>query len=138
VPELLNTSRTSVGVALRTPRAMCVVIVASWWVSVAKTARKGTVAQIIGDLTGLMKRLQMVGLIDPIVVTDNLTLIAGARLLEAMKRLGATMIEVRRVGDLSELEQRSIELHENSDRKDLTPVERSRIQVEPASAVASH
>jgi ParB family transcriptional regulator, chromosome partitioning protein len=117
---------------------MCVVIVASWWVSVAKTARKGTVAQIIGDLTGLMKRLQMVGLIDPIVVTDNLTLIAGARLLEAMKRLGATMIEVRQVGDLSELEQRSIELHENSDRKDLTPVERSRIQVEPASAVASH
>jgi ParB-like chromosome segregation protein Spo0J len=85
-----------------------------------------------------MKRLQMVGLIDPIVVTDNLTLIAGARLLEAMERLGATMIEVRRVGDLSELEQRIIELHENSDRKDLTPVERSRIQVEPASAVASH
>jgi ParB family transcriptional regulator, chromosome partitioning protein len=85
-----------------------------------------------------MKSLRTVGFIHPIVVTDQLELVAGARRLEAMKRLGATMIEGRRVGDLSELEQRIIELHENLDRKDLTSEERSRTQVEPASAVASH
>jgi ParB family chromosome partitioning protein len=85
-----------------------------------------------------MKSLRTVGFIHPIVVTDELALVTGARRLEATKRLGVTMIEVRRVGDLSELEQRIIELHENLDRKDLTLEEQSRTQVEPASAVASH
>lgn len=33
----------------------------------------------LGDLTGLMESLKTVGLIHPIVVTDDLTLVAGAR-----------------------------------------------------------
>jgi ParB-like chromosome segregation protein Spo0J len=85
-----------------------------------------------------MQSIQTVGLIHSILVTDALELVVGAWRLEATKRLGVTMIEWRRVGDLSELEQRIIELHENFEHKDLTPVEPSRTQVEPASAVESH
>ena len=77
----------------------------------------------------------MVGLIHPIVVTDTLELVAGARRLEATKRLGATMIEVRRVGDLTEQERTIIELEENLHRKHLTPLERSQTTVRLVTAV---
>jgi ParB family chromosome partitioning protein len=91
----------------------------------------------LGDLTGLMQSIQTVGLIHPNVVTDDLQLVAGARRLEATKRLGATMIEVRRVGDLTEEERIVIELEENLHRKNLTPPERSRTTARLAEAVAA-
>lgn len=94
--------------------------------------------QDLGDLTGLMHSLQTVGLIHPLVVTDTLELVVGSRRLKATKRLGATMIEVRRVGDLTEVEKRIIELEENLHRQELTPLERSRAQAELASTVAVH
>ena len=91
--------------------------------------------QDLGDLSGLMESLKTVGFIHPIVVTDELQLVAGARRLEATKRLGVTMIEVRRVGDLTEEERIVIELDENLHRKNLTPPERSRTAARLAAAV---
>jgi hypothetical protein len=85
-----------------------------------------------------MHSLQTVGFIRPIVVTDQLELVAGARRLEAMKRLGATVIEVRRVGDLTEQEWTMIELEENFHRKNLTPIERNQTTVRLADAVGAH
>jgi len=76
--------------------------------------------------------------LDPIVVTDDLILVAGARRLEAAKRLGLAMIEVRRVGDLTEQERHIIEVEENLKRKNLTPVELSQSTVVRAKAVGEH
>jgi ParB-like chromosome segregation protein Spo0J len=81
--------------------------------------------------------LAAAGLIHPIVVTDDLHLVAGARRLEATKRLGATVIEVRRVGDLTDEERLVIELEENLHRKNLTPPEHSRTTTRLAAAVAA-
>jgi ParB-like chromosome segregation protein Spo0J len=61
-----------------------------------------------------MQSLKEVRLIHPIVVTADLTLVAGARRLEATKRLGATMIG-----------------------KNLTPLERSQTTVRLAAAVGA-
>jgi hypothetical protein len=60
-----------------------------------------------------------------------------ARRLKAMKRLGETMIEVRRVGDLTEQERAIIELEENLQRKNLTPLERSETTVRLVQAVGT-
>ena len=79
----------------------------------------------MGDLTGLADSLAKYGLIHPVVVDEEGRLIAGGRRLEAAKRLGWTEIEVRILGDLSEIERRYIELEENVRRKDLTEYERS-------------
>ena len=89
----------------------------------------------LGDLSRLIDSIHRVGLIHPIVVTDDLTLVAGHRRLEASRWLGATMIEVRRMGDLSEAEVRELELEENLHRKDLTPAERSKTLTALATAV---
>lgn len=83
-----------------------------------------------------MKSLQTVGLIHPIMVTDQLELVAGARRLEATRRLGATMIEVRRVGDLIPTEQQIIEIEENLHREELTAVQRSESQVALGELIA--
>src|SRR5262245_44800584 len=48
----------------------------------------------LGDLEGLMQRIEQVVLLHPIVVTPDSQLIAGARRLEACKRLGWTDIPV--------------------------------------------
>jgi hypothetical protein len=56
----------------------------------------------------------------------------------ATKRLGATIIEVRRVGELSEHELRMLELEENLHRQELTPPERSKTMAELAEVTAAH
>jgi hypothetical protein len=56
----------------------------------------------------------------------------------ATKRLGATMIEVRRVGELNEHELRILELEENLNRQELTAAERSKTMAELADVVAAH
>jgi hypothetical protein len=84
-----------------------------------------------------MRSLQTVRLIHRIVVTDTLELVRGARRVEATKRLGLSMIEVRCVGDLTEQERTIIELEENLHRKNLTPIERSQTNVPLVGAVGA-
>lgn len=84
----------------------------------------------LGDIAGLAESLKKYGLLHPIIVDEELNLIAGQRRLEAAKLLGWTDIDVRYKTDLTEKEKREIELEENLRRKDLTAYERSKVIVE--------
>jgi ParB family chromosome partitioning protein len=67
----------------------------------------------------LANSIKLNGLINPIVIADDNTLIAGERRLTACKSLGWTEIPVRRLSSLSAPERERIELAENIDRQDL-------------------
>lgn len=71
-----------------------------------------------GDLTPLKASLERTGLIQPLVVTEDLVIIVGRRRYLAMQELGWTSCEVR---IRSEQENNAlVELDENIRRKDLT------------------
>lgn len=82
------------------------------------------IRQDLGDLSELMGSMQRLGQLQPIVVDSKLNLIAGARRLEAARRLGwphVKAIEATRISDaLSALEA---EQDENTCRLDFTPTE---------------
>ena len=92
--------------------------------------------QDLGDIASLARNIEAHGLIHPIVVSSENELIAGERRLRAHQYLGLDTIEVRRWAVLDPDEQREIELAENLDRKDLTPLERSRNVVQLADVAA--
>lgn len=74
----------------------------------------------MGDIAGLSRSIEAVGLLHPIVVTPNNTLIAGERRVEAFKVLGwdeipATIIDIDAIA--------RGERAENQDRKDFLPSE---------------
>lgn len=74
-------------------------------------------------LTGieeLAESIHRLGLINPIVVTDEGVLVAGERRLTACKSLGWTAIPTQVTSDLTDYELHSIELEENIKRVDLT------------------
>jgi ParB family chromosome partitioning protein len=78
----------------------------------------------IGDLASLQQSIEQVGLINPILVDENDTLVAGFRRLSACKNLGYKEVEVRVVemgGD--ELKMLEAEVAENFYRKEFTPEE---------------
>ena len=91
-----------------------------------------------GDLGTLMQSMATIGLLHPIVVTPDHTLIAGARRLLAAKQLGWTAIPVHIV-DIASLVRG--EHDENAVRKDFTPTEKVAIgrpleeEVKAAAAV---
>jgi ParB-like chromosome segregation protein Spo0J len=87
--------------------------------------------QDFGDIDGLMKGMQRVGLLEPIVVSrnggeDHYRLVAGERRLRAAWHLGWETISAQLREQLSEAELRDIELEENLNRKSLTEAERTR------------
>ena len=67
----------------------------------------------------LANSIKLNGLINPIVIADDNTLIAGERRLTACKTLGWDTIPVRRLSSLTGPERERIELAENIDRQDL-------------------
>lgn len=71
----------------------------------------------IGDLTSLIESISEIGLLHPVVVTPDNKLIAGARRLQACKKLGWKKIPVR-VVDLDQIVEG--EFSENTCRKDFT------------------
>jgi ParB/RepB/Spo0J family partition protein len=73
-----------------------------------------------GEIEELAVSIQRYGLLHPIVVDNELGLIAGERRLKAHKLLGITEIEVKQLKDMTELEKREIEIEENLKRKDFT------------------
>ena len=73
-----------------------------------------------GEIEELAVSIQRYGLLHPIVVDDQLNLIAGERRLKAHKLLGITEIEVKQLKEITELEKREIEIEENLKRKDFT------------------
>lgn len=96
------------------------------------------IRQDIGDLASLEESIRQVGLINPVLIDENDTLIAGFRRLSACKNLGWSEIEVRVVelyGD--ELKMLETEIAENFYRKEFTPeeilsTERRRREIEEA------
>lgn len=92
----------------------------------------------IGDLASLQESIQQVGLINPVLVDENYTLVAGFRRLSACKKLGLKEIETRVLemgGD--ELKMLEAEVAENFYRKEFTPeeilsTERRRREIEEA------
>ena len=90
-----------------------------------------------GDIDGLAASIQKYGLLHPIVIDDEATLIAGGRRLEAVRSLGWESVPVRALGELTDAERDEIELEENLQRKDLTPGERSKTVVRLAETAAA-
>ena len=87
------------------------------------------IRQDIGDLASLEESIQQVGLINPVLIDENDTLVAGYRRLTACRNLGWTEIEVNVVelqGD--ELKMLEAEVAENLFRKEFTPDEIVAIQ----------
>jgi ParB/RepB/Spo0J family partition protein len=80
----------------------------------------------LGGLEALAASIQQHGLIHPIVIDQDGTLVAGERRLKACQLLGWVEIDVRVNEDLTEEERWAIELEENLHRKDLTEYERSK------------
>jgi len=90
----------------------------------------------MGDVAGLAASIAEVGLLHPIVIRCDGTLIAGERRLEAFRLLGRTEIPVTEV-DLKEIARG--ELAENAIRKDFLPSEIDAIRraLEPAEKAAA-
>lgn len=74
------------------------------------------------DVEKLMKSIETVGLINPIVVNEKNELIAGGRRYTALKAMGRTEVPVSRV-EKTEIEQELISIDENLVRLDLGKVE---------------
>lgn len=82
----------------------------------------------MGDIDSLVKSIKAVGLLQPIVVThdamDGYRLVAGARRLEAVKRMRVTTIPAYVITNLADARDLLVaERDENTCRKDFTPSE---------------
>ena len=84
-----------------------------------KIIRGSRYREELGSLTDLMESIEAVGLLHPVVITDDFTLVAGERRLEACLRLGWEDIPVR-VLPLSPAELVRAEHDENTLRLDFT------------------
>ena len=74
----------------------------------------------LGDITALAKSIETVGLLHPVVITEDNTLVAGQRRLAACALLGWQRVPVR-VVNLADIVKG--EFAENSDRKTFSPLE---------------
>ena len=102
------------------------------------TVNPGRREALPGDVKELADSIAEVGLINPIMVDQSHTLIAGLHRLEAMKLLGRTEIECT-VSDLDGLQVALAEIDENFVRKDLSDDESMKVctrrQRQPMMAV---
>jgi len=89
----------------------------SFYVEINNIIVGDRVRKDLGNLDTLMESIKLVGLLHPIVVTEDFRLVAGYRRLEACKRLGWTRVPVNIV-PLNALTLG--EFHENLARKDFT------------------
>ncbi|MEU0992308.1 ParB N-terminal domain-containing protein, partial [Streptomyces sp. NPDC005953] len=78
----------------------------------------------VGDLTDLIQSIADVGLLQPVVITDDNRLIAGGRRIEACRKLAMTEVPVIVAAHLNDAASLlSAERDENTCRKDMTPSE---------------
>lgn len=76
-----------------------------------------------GDLAPLMDSMSRNGLLHPIAITPKNALVAGARRLEAAKRLGWKTIEAVVLEETDRVRELEIELEENTVRAALSDAE---------------
>lgn len=72
------------------------------------------------EVSDLLPSIRMFGVMQPIIVTRDLILVAGERRLRASIELGLPDIPARYADELSQIERELIELEENIRRQDLT------------------
>lgn len=77
------------------------------------------------DIEELAASIKKHGIIQPVVVDENMVLIAGYRRLMAAKNAGKKQVPVIVKAGLSQYEKLEIEIEENLNRADLTPYEMS-------------
>lgn len=91
----------------------------------------------LGDLDELVASIDRLGLLQPITISPDGTLICGARRLEAVRRLGWQRVNVWvRSGISTRLEQLLAEQHENTMRKAFTPTEAATLYQELKNLMA--
>lgn len=91
----------------------------------------------LGDLDELVASIDQLGLLQPITISPDGTLICGARRLEAVKQLGWQRVNVWvRSGISTRLEQLLAEQHENTMRKAFTPTEAATLYQELKTLIA--
>ncbi len=93
-------------------------------IKVRKRIRKS-----VGDLSSLMESMRKYGLLQPIVIDSENTLLAGYRRLEAARQLGWKTIPVVVVNRTENLDRAEIELEENVQRKDFSLEELSEASI---------
>jgi ParB family chromosome partitioning protein len=81
---------------------------------------KKRIRKNLGDLQPLMKSLRDHGLMNPVVVSRRLELIAGYRRLESARRLGWEHIEATVMEMSGELPMLELEIEENVQRRDFS------------------
>ena len=89
-------------------------------VAIADIKIKKRVRQDLGDIEGLMKSLDLYGLLNPVIINTKNELIAGHRRLEAAKRLGWQNIRVIQIDITDKLSLLELEMEENIQRLDFT------------------
>lgn len=72
------------------------------------------------DTEDLEASIRRNGILNPLIVREDLTLVAGERRLQAAIAIGLTEVPVRSVGNLSPGDLQILELEENIKRKDLS------------------
>jgi ParB-like chromosome segregation protein Spo0J len=93
-------------------------------IEISKIQVKNRIRKDFGDIDGLAESIQKLGLLQPIVVTPGMILIAGERRLTAVKQLGWGEIETTIKAAIDREEEILCEIAENESRKDFTPSER--------------
>ena len=91
----------------------------------------------VGDVTGLMESMRENDLLHPIVIRNGNELVSGQRRLEAARLLGWPTIPARDMPDCSDERARKVELEENTERRDLDPLERSEERLAQIDAVVA-
>ena len=85
----------------------------------------------LGDLDELVASIQLMGLLQPITISPDGTLICGVRRYAAVVELGWKTVSVWvRSGISTDLQRLLAEQHENTMRKSLTPTEAARLYAE--------
>lgn len=77
----------------------------------------------LGDIDALAKSIEEYGLLNPVTITKDYTLIAGERRIEAVKSLGLTRIDAIVIDNISALDALNMEMQENNNRKSFTEEE---------------
>lgn len=89
-------------------------------IELGKIIIRKRVRKNLGDLASLMDSLRRHGLLNPVVINSQNELIAGHRRMEAAKRLGWRLIEVRIIDEQDKADLVEMEIEENTQRKNLT------------------
>jgi ParB family chromosome partitioning protein len=84
-----------------------------------------------GDIDGLMRSIENVGMLQPVTITPDGVLVCGLRRLEAVRRLGWRTLRVWvRSGVSDRLSQVLAQQDENAQRKPLSPLEATELYLE--------